>query len=454
MPAATTAPFRADLADDGTDLRKLSWLREELRLSLEQAHKALRRYLRDSLNRAEGDIVDPAILRTARQALHQAAGALELVGQAAAARLVAAAEAAVLRFAADGSLVTTEAVGHVERGSFAVLDYLSHVLAGKRVSTLALFPQYRALQELARADRIHPADLWSLPERWVPLPREEGAVPRVVDVPTRAELEALMLSLMRQPDRQTLARLSELSAGLGAGTSGDEATLWQLAAAFFEAQAAAALRPDVYAKRIAPRLLALARSGQATASVRRQLARDLLFFCEQAQPARASRPVPRLQAVRTAFALGHEPIQDYENPRLGRFDPMWITQARRRLGAARDLWAAIGAGELHHLPSLAEQFALVGDSLQRLLPDGVQLADALATAVRQPVDDDGPPTPALAMEVATLLLVLEATLEAADLDHPQWPQRIAAIVERLQRARRPDAADEPPEPWMGEVYRS
>ena len=58
----------------------LGWLREELRQSLEQAHKALRRYLRESLNRAEGDIVDPAILRAARQALHQAAGALELAG--------------------------------------------------------------------------------------------------------------------------------------------------------------------------------------------------------------------------------------------------------------------------------------------------------------------------------------------------------------------------------------
>ena len=258
MSEATTAPDRADRADGGADLRMLGWLREELRLSLEQAHKALRRYLRESLNRAEGDIVDPAILRAARQALHQAAGALELVGQGAAARVVSAAEAAVVRFTADGALVTAEAVGSIERGSFAVLDYLAHVLAGKRVSTLALFPQYRALQELARAERIHPADLWALNVRWVPLPDEPGVVPQRVDSTTRAQLETLMLSLMRQPDRQTLARLGELSASLGAGSLGDESTLWKLASAFFEAQAATALRPDVYAKRIAPRLLALA----------------------------------------------------------------------------------------------------------------------------------------------------------------------------------------------------
>ena len=148
---ATTAPDRADRR---ADLRMLSWVREEVRLSLEQAHKGLRRHLRETLARAEADIVDPAILRASRQALHQAAGALELVGQGAAARVVAAAEAAVVRFSADASLLSAETLASVERGSFAVLDYLAHVLAGKRVSTLALFPQYRVLQELARADVV------------------------------------------------------------------------------------------------------------------------------------------------------------------------------------------------------------------------------------------------------------------------------------------------------------
>ena len=38
------------------------------------------------------------------------------------------------------------------------------MLAGKPVSPLALFPQYRAVQELAGADRVHPADLW--PHDW------------------------------------------------------------------------------------------------------------------------------------------------------------------------------------------------------------------------------------------------------------------------------------------------
>jgi chemosensory pili system protein ChpA (sensor histidine kinase/response regulator) len=432
----------------------LGWVREELRLSLEQAHKALRRHQRETAQLAAGDIVDPAILRAARHGLHQAAGALAMVGQPVAARVLAAAESAVVHGMADGAQITPDAVATVERGSFAVLDFLAHVLAGKRVSTLALFPQYRALLELARAERIHPADLWSEPWAWAALAPDADVEPARVDAATRSQLEAWMLALMRQPDRQTLTRMSGLCAALGAGSAGDESTLWTLAAAFFEAQAAGALRADVYTKRVAPRLLALARSGEAAGSAREQLARDLLFFCTQAQPARAARPVPRLQAAREAFGLGHAPFQDYESPRLGRFDPMWITQARRRLGAAREAWAAIGAGELHHLPALPEQFALVGDSLQRLLPGGAELAAALAAAARQPVDAGGPPGAALAMEVATLLLVLEAALEAGDLDHPDWPQRVPALAARLQQASSPGATAElTPEPWMGDIYR-
>ena len=38
--------------------------------------------------------------------------------------------------------------------------------AGKAVSAVALFPQYRDVQELAGADRIHPADLWGMDWRW------------------------------------------------------------------------------------------------------------------------------------------------------------------------------------------------------------------------------------------------------------------------------------------------
>jgi NAD(P)-dependent dehydrogenase (short-subunit alcohol dehydrogenase family) len=70
-----------------------------------------------------------------------------------------ASEAAVQRMVSKPALVDAAAVDVVEKVSFALLDYLTRLLARKPVSPVMLFPQYRAAQQLAGADRVHPADL-------------------------------------------------------------------------------------------------------------------------------------------------------------------------------------------------------------------------------------------------------------------------------------------------------
>ena len=60
-----------------------------------------------------------------------------------------------------------------------------------------MFPQYRALQELAGADRMHPADLWRDDWQWRDVrPPTERRTARA-DVAARSAMEAQMLALMR-----------------------------------------------------------------------------------------------------------------------------------------------------------------------------------------------------------------------------------------------------------------
>ena len=68
-----------DMTDD---LSALAWVQDELRKSIEAAHKSLRRFVKESeaLSGSDVDVVDPGVLRQARQQLHQGVGALELVG--------------------------------------------------------------------------------------------------------------------------------------------------------------------------------------------------------------------------------------------------------------------------------------------------------------------------------------------------------------------------------------
>ncbi|HLL13326.1 MAG TPA: Hpt domain-containing protein [Rubrivivax sp.] len=472
------------------DLSALAWVHGELRRSLEAANKALRRYLREAeaVSGSDVDAVDPSVLRNARSQIHQGVGALELVGMPAVADVLRASEAAVQRMVARPAMVDAAAVDCVERVSFALLDFLARQLAGKPVSPVMLFPPYRAALTLAGADRVHPADLWKIDWHWRELPPDPSATAREADEEARSDMEALVLSLMRdpgrdsgrgpggdagrksggesapttvvgEPARQALARMSDLCADLGAGArlasheSTHAAVLWQLAAAVFEAQAAGLLPSDVYSKRLASRLMAQLRlkvKGQETVSDR--LAQDLLFFCSHAQAPNEAHPAPRLAVVRDAWNLAQLPTADYHSTRLGRHDPAVTALARKRVAAARDSWSAVAGGESHRMSALAEQFALVGESLQRLFPGGSVLAQALQTAVAQTVAGGQPPAPALAMEVATAILYLDASLEDGEFDHPELGGRIERLARRIDDVRigaEPHAL----EGWMEELYR-
>ncbi len=436
------------------DLSALAWVQAELRRSLENANKALRRYLRDAEAAAQSDVdaADPAALRSARSQLHQGAGALELVGLPAAARVLRAAESGVQRMLARPALVSEASVHTIERAAFAVLDYLARLLAGKQVSPVSLFPQYAAVQAVAGADRVHPADLWEADFAWQALPGDDAVQPRAADDAARGIMEAVVLRLMRRGDAAAWRRLSDLCAELAAGAGARSVALWRLAAAFAEAEAARLLpQGDVHTKRMAARLLAqlrLASRGEDEPSER--LAQDLLFYCAHARE--STQPTPRLDAVRRSWRLLPQSPLDYEQERLGRFDPAWIAQARKRVAGARDVWSAVAGGEQHRLAGLAEQMTLLGESVQRLFPGGAGLSKALQDTAAQVQAAGGNPPAPLAMEVATSILYLDATLEDGELDQPELPARVQRLAERIEDVQR-GAEPKPLETWMEELYR-
>ena len=444
------------MSETSDDLSAVAWVHEELRRSIEAAHKALRRFAKEteSLDGSDVDAVDPVVLRTARAQLHQGVGALELVGLPAAALVLRASEALVQRAVAKPTTLTAKVITDIERASFALLDYLGRMLAGKAISPLSLFPQYHAVQDAAETNRVHPADLWPIDWRWRDLPADEGLAAIAPSPETRDVLETQWLALMRGRQQQAAARrLSDLCAGLGAGADDPQvATLWRLAAAAFEAQAEGLLGFDLFTKRVASRLLPQLRMlERGESDVSERLARDLLFFCAQSR-APTPEQAPRLRAVRRVYALSDDAPVDYTVSMLGRFDPALIVHARKRVAAAKEAWSAVAGGELHRFAGLTEAFSLVGDSLKRLFPHGETFGSELQHAVTQTLQSKAAPPPALAMEVATSLLYIEAALEDADFDDPEHAHRVRRLAERLGSVRQ----NHPPEPlegWMEDLYR-
>ena len=453
MSSNSASPGDNELAV--SDLGPLAWVVDELRKSLDGATKALRRFVRDAELARGSDLteLDASHLRIARQQLHQAVGALEMVGLAAPAKVVRAMEAVAQKFVQRPELCSDDAANKVERASFALTEYLEGVLKGKNASCVALFPQYRAVLDLVGAERVHPADLWAPEWRWEEIAEPAGVAALPYSPAVRARMDQAILKIVKTGDVAAGKRMVDICSGLAnAQSSLLPRTFWTIAAAYFEALAAGLIPKDIYTKRTASRILQqyaiLAKGGS---DISDRLAQDLTFYCSIAIPAEGQ-VLPVLQAVRSVYGLNRTKAVNYEVEQFGRFDPALLVLARKRIASAAETWSALAGGDANRLKMAAEQFASLADSVVKLHPECGDMARALLRAIDVTVQSGGAPSPAVAMEVATSVLYLEAAYEDLDPTESHMADRSARLAQRLEHVSSggdPEAL----EGWMEELYR-
>ena len=444
----------ADIDVAVNDLGPLAWVFDELRKSLNGSAKALKRFVRDAEAAKDSDLatLDASQLRIARQQLHQAVGALEMVGLAGPALVLRAMEAAVQKFIQHPGQCSQDAASKIEHASFALTEYLEGVLADKPVSPVSLFPQYRQVQELVKADRIHPADLWPMEWRWLEPELSARYEPRNYDSESRTTFDQSVLQIMKGQAPLAAAGLKGLSLEFSARqTDRQHGIFWKIAAAYFEALEHGLLPSDIYVRRASSRvLLQYASLSKGDSGISDRLAQDLLFFCSQASVSSAATPV--LNAVRLAYGLARFKTVDYEAVLFGRFDPALLAQARKRIVSAKETWSALSAGDVSKFKVVVDQFSLVTDSLVKLHPASEPLAQALTRAIDATARSGQAPTIELAMEVATSVLYLEAAFEDLDPDDIQLAARTRHLAERLETVKNGGVA-QPLESWMEDLYR-
>lgn len=176
-------------------------------------------------------------------------------------------------------------------------DTLRHLQAleqGQPNDSQMLFDAYRALVRLGGKDSAHPADLWhsrGQAEHAV-LPADLSA-----DCPSltpsdsvRAALDQTVLAWVKSGDPTWATQLRQMCVGLG-HTAPTPAlrSAWQLLAGWLDAQAHGLLPPDLYAKRMAARLLMLyGQQSKGVTTPSASLLHELLFFCDQASRTEAT----------------------------------------------------------------------------------------------------------------------------------------------------------------------
>ena len=319
------------------------------------------------------------------------------------------------------------------------------------------FPQYREVQELAGVERVHPADLWIGDGTGATFRPMRRAAPQVADQLAQHALEQQLLKVMRSTggarQRAAFERISDLCAGLGAGAPQPQAALpWKLAAAMFEALAQGLLRPGrlQQARRVAPAAPVPPARGRADRGLGAPGPRPALLlrpgrFARRRPPGAAPgcRPPGLPPGPPHAGRLRQERARTLRSG----FDRAGTQARRRRQGSLgrRRRWrdAPPGPGSPSSSRSSAIRCAASTRAAQLL-------ADELQTTVTQTQHAAAAPPAALAMEVATSLLYLDASLEDADFDDARQRERVLRLAERVAAVRE----GQPPQPleaWMEEL---
>ncbi|MDE2119062.1 MAG: histidine kinase, partial [Betaproteobacteria bacterium] len=437
------------------DTAALAWVLEQVRDNLLGALAAVRRQAQLSGLEAAQAEATSALLQ-ARTHVHQAAGALELLGQAGTARVLHTAERVLMSALEQPQRLDAPMIEALESALHAALDYLEARANGRDESAVKLFRQYRGLADLAGGEQPHPADLWDLSWSW-PQPPDDVGTPRPLGTQARSDYERALLDVLRAGNLRNAGSIMQAVARQARNAAqGDERALWWIAEGFFAGLGDELLDTDIYVKRLCNRLnLQLRQMLSGQSQVSQRLGHELAFFCEQAlaQAGALGRQAPPvLRAVGHALGLRPREVIDWQRPHFGLVDPALVQQARKRMVQVKDGWSHIGNGDFSRISRLQENLQQFGVLIRQLCTGAEVLPAAVERLVALVGEQHSKLTPERVLEVATALLFLEASLVHFRADDADFLPRARELAQRLQRSAE-GYASEAFAPWMEALYR-
>jgi len=426
------------------DVAPLAWVIDEIRASLGGAVSGLKTFVASKQ--------DLDSLRNARNQVHQANGALQLLDLRGVALVTEAIEQLTRRFEDDPAECQPTSVRTVETAIAAVMAYLEALLSGRPNQPIRLFPYYRDVLQLGAAPRVHPADLvfpdLSRRPAFHQIESRKFTAEQLRE--RRARFELGLLGFLRQPDdpgprtamREALADLEHMP------QRGLARSFWWVARGLLEALDAGALPVDVDLKRVLARLnLQLRRMIDGVGAVAERLMIDTLYYVGRSDSAQS-----RVAEVKRLYGLDALIPPDFESPTLTAVDADALRTLKDALLQAKQMWGQVAAGTAD--PAKYEQeIAWAADSAERLRADPLV---ATIEAVRHATDGFAGLAPgvreALGLEVASALLFLDLGVEELPRIDPEYEDRARQVVDRLALARDGQPLPESG-PWMSDLAR-
>jgi chemosensory pili system protein ChpA (sensor histidine kinase/response regulator) len=407
------------------DLGPLSWVQGEIDQALTRGLESLAAY------RATGK--DLTSLKHARTHIHQAAGAIQMVGLDAVVAFTDEVERQLARLEEIPVRDAQAACEAIERGCKKLRIFLDEIVNGATPVPLKLFPEYEAMQRGRGVKASSPTDLF-YPDLAPRAPKLGTA-----QVIPAAKLQSYMVKQRRLYQRGLLSWLRGADDGEGAKGMRDavagieDATtqpnlraFWWTVGALLDALVEYGLESGFGVKQLAARVdlqirrVVTGHDDQGRAKV---------LIDEQVKNAPGRLPV---SGRAKASSLGPDSSAEVLNADLVRIQPH-LRDARDALASAKDAWLKFTSGRAENLPKLKQTLATVHKHVAEVGNGALMKLTAGLVERLNKMPQTVPET--LAMEYATGMLLADSALENYASLSPEFPKQVAAMLSRLDGAR-------------------
>ena len=416
------------------DIGPLSWVKSEIDSSLERARASLKGYA--------ANLGDRKPLKAAQSHLHQAYGAVQIVGLNGVSRFFEEAERLVAELEAGRLQADRKTFDTLDRAAQAIGKYLAELLDGIPDQPLRLYPLYMELASLRGAKDISEADLYFPDLNLHPPPREEHPV-RL----SAADLDTYLRGQRTRFQRGFLNWLKELTdkssiADMLAAVDGIESTqlvpaqraFWWAAGAFYQALAEGGLAPEPGVKQLCSKIeQQMRRMTEGSPAVPERLMREVLYWIARAAMTDLATN-ERVREAQQAFRLeGSLPSVEQAADQSLRM-PM-ARALRERVANAKDAWNRFASGAEASLAVFARHADSVKDQAGQLgSADLGALAREIAVIAAYLVTNPDKMSDSVGMQVATALLLVENAIENYARLTPEFNAQARVMLARLRAA--------------------
>ena len=432
------------------DIGPLTWVKGEIDLALERAGEALQAF--------DATPGDSSQLKFAQTHLHQAHGALAIVGLDGITQFSDALEQLLIALE-GGATPYSPAVGQtLQQGLAAIRQYLDDLVSGLPNQPLKLFPAYQGLLAARGVTDVTPSDLF-FPDLSLRPPRREKDLPARSQEALALRLKAARLGFQRgllkwlrgEHARGGIEMRNSVAViELTQNQPGSRA-FWWIAQAYLDALSLGGIDKDDEASRMCGRIDGQIRKMlEGTRAVPDRLLRDLLYFV-----ATAGKSNDHIQCVRGAYGLA-DLVPSNQGP-TSASAPI-LRALRELLGPAKDDWNRFAAGTASALPQFHERVTQIAAQAKELgQVDLARLTAAIATVANLLRKDPLRHNEGVSLEIATALLLSDNAVEnyahvGADLG-TEFAHQVDVMTSRLGAQLKGEAVAALEVPHLDEISR-